>query len=462
MKFKLLIYILVFIGLNSYSQNKVFTLKGTIKNSPYQKVYLQNIKGDFIKIIDSTLVKNDCFQFNIKENSPIGMYTIVLNKKNHSFITVIFNNENIAFRSVFGHLLDSMIFIESKENILYYDNVKTIANTGKKNELLNSLLKQYDENNPFTKEIKKQIADIFYFQNKHIEDLMSKNPNTFFSKYLTANEQTIIPENIKENRIEYIKIHYFDKFDFNYIPLIYTDLVPNIIKNYLTFYESKTLSQLEQEQQYIKAVDLIITKSTINKEMNDFFTHQLLNYFSYGDYDIIGVYINETYLLKDQCESEGNKERIEIKEKIEKIRRVSIGKKAPEIAMINPVGKTLKLYDIHKEFIILVFWATWCPHCTSMLPDLKKIYNSLKSSSVEVLAIATDTDEAKWKKFVNEGNYNWINYCDAKGSNSPIFKDFNIIGTPTFFVLDKTKTIISKPTDLTELTQKLISLSLIK
>jgi peroxiredoxin len=225
-------------------------------------------------------------------------------------------------------------------------------------------------------------------------------------------------------------------------------------------YESKSLGRSDQEQQYIKAIEFLVAKSSQNAEMKDFFIKQLLQEFQFGDYDVIGAYINETYLLKDQCESDGTE--VAIKERIEKIRRVSVGKKAPEITMVNPLGKVLRLYEIPTNYVILVFWSTGCPHCTAMMPDLKRLYASIKNNSIEIVAIANDTDQKTWKDFITAGEYDWINYTDLKGRNSPILNDYNIVGTPTFFLLDKNKNILSKPNDIADLEQKLISLGLLK
>ncbi len=193
--------------------------------------------------------------------------------------------------------------------------------------------------------------------------------------------------------------------------------------------------------------------------MRAFVSTQLLNQFQYGDYDILGAYINEHYVVTETCET-GAKP-TDVTQRIDKIRRVAVGKNAPEITMIQETGDSLRLSAIAGDYTLVVFWATTCPHCTEMLPKLKKVYERRKSTTTKVLAISLDLDDTKWKDFNKAGNYSWISYCDHKGPAGPIVSDYNVTGTPSFFLLDKNKTIVAKPATIEDLTSTLTQLNLI-
>jgi len=109
----------------------------------------------------------------------------------------------------------------------------------------------------------------------------------------------------------------------------------------------------------------------------------------------------------------------------------------------------------------VLFWSSHCGHCTKMLPELSKIYKSQKSKQLEVVAISTEPKRQDWLAFLNHGDYNWINYLDADGYKSQTTKDYNIIGTPTFLLLDENKVIISKPNSIENLHTKLMELNLV-
>ena len=86
-----------------------------------------------------------------------------------------------------------------------------------------------------------------------------------------------------------------------------------------------------------------------------------------------------------------------------------------------------------------------------MLPELKNPYSRSKPGLLEVVAISIDTSEITLNNLLQSGNYSWINYSDFKGWAGRAASAYNISGTPTFFILDKSKKIISKPFDIEEL-----------
>jgi hypothetical protein len=60
-----------------------------------------------------------------------------------------------------------------------------------------------------------------------------------------------------------------------------------------------------------------------------------------------------------------------------------------------------------------------------------------------------------WEEASKRYNIQWINTCNLKGFESPVIKDYNIWQTPTFFLLDADKKIISRPVNTTRLDAEL-------
>jgi thiol-disulfide isomerase/thioredoxin len=177
----------------------------------------------------------------------------------------------------------------------------------------------------------------------------------------------------------------------------------------------------------------------------------------YGNYDIVGNYMSKFY---NDTPYSSTQTLQQIHEKLVDLKIVSIGTEAPQIKMTDYNGNPFLLSDISNNYTLLVFWSTYCSHCTEMLPSLKKLYDLRRNNSLEILAVSFDTDKKSWQDFLKNGGYSWINYSDLKGWESDIAATYKIKGTPTFILLDKNKRVIAKPATFEELARKLTTLNL--
>jgi thiol-disulfide isomerase/thioredoxin len=59
----------------------------------------------------------------------------------------------------------------------------------------------------------------------------------------------------------------------------------------------------------------------------------------------------------------------------------------------DSTGKKLTLSDYKGKWVLINFWATWCPPCLKEIPDLVSLYESRKD--VMVIGIAMDYQDRK-------------------------------------------------------------------
>ena len=132
-----------------------------------------------------------------------------------------------------------------------------------------------------------------------------------------------------------------------------------------------------------------------------------------------------------------------LKKEVDRIRPSLIGVKGHDLVMNTYNGVFVSLYDIKKEFTILYFWEPDCGHCKEATPKLKAYYDKAKNQGVEVFAICTQSDKAKWEKYIQENKLDWINGWDPQRTTNFDYY-YNVTATPGIFILDKNKKIIAK------------------
>lgn len=105
--------------------------------------------------------------------------------------------------------------------------------------------------------------------------------------------------------------------------------------------------------------------------------------------------------------------------KHEKSIKEMIGTNAPFFCKIGFDDTMVSLEKINKtDYILLDFWATWCPPCRASHPALINLYNKYQSHNFTIIGIAQDDNNKDgWKRAImQDAINNWYNILD--GSNA--------------------------------------------
>ena len=106
---------------------------------------------------------------------------------------------------------------------------------------------------------------------------------------------------------------------------------------------------------------------------------------------------------------------------------------APEFSVTTIRGETVSLNALAGKFVVLDFWATWCPPCRASVGELKELTRKYPHDRVVLVSVSADKEEDKWREFVAKKEMDWDQYRDPDGK---ILRTFGIHAFPTYIVID--------------------------
>ena len=317
--------------------------------------------------------------------------------------------------------------------------------------MLQLILARYPKEDEFyqlTKEnLVKEQEDYLYFVNVTAQE----NPKSFIAKYVRSAQLSMVESEIPvDKQLFYLRTHALDNVNFFDDALIYSDAFTNKTIEYLSYFRNPQLPLGLLEKEFIAAVDSLLHKAKLNEIVYKHIIEYLLDGFKKFGFDNVMNYIVENYVIKDDiCLDE--KLELALERRIRQSKNFKIGNIVPNIAIPDSLGSIIELNKINADKILILFYASWCPHCKSVLPQVYELYKNQKKKKIEVLAVSIDTARIDWLQFARNNNLDWINTSDLKGWDGKATTDYFIYATPTMLLVDKNKYLIAKPSSVDEL-----------
>ena len=112
---------------------------------------------------------------------------------------------------------------------------------------------------------------------------------------------------------------------------------------------------------------------------------------------------------------------------------LSTQKMAPPFTVTALDGSKFNLDAMGGRVVLIDFWATWCGPCNEELPHVKKIAKEFAGQPLVIISVSWDSDETKWKNFIDKNEMTWVQYRDADHHLSNLF---GINSIPHYFTID--------------------------
>lgn len=151
----------------------------------------------------------------------------------------------------------------------------------------------------------------------------------------------------------------------------------------------------------------------------------------------------ENALIKMKTDLPMHEYTIDLENRINSIKPLSIGAVAPDIELLSPEGELIKLSSLRGKVVLIDFWASWCGPCRKENPNVVKVYKKYNHKGFEIFGVSLDNNKELWKSAIAKDELTWVHVSDLKGWQSSAAALYKVTGIPKTILLDKKGRILA-------------------
>ncbi|RZF60090.1 TlpA family protein disulfide reductase [Sphingobacterium corticibacterium] len=140
---------------------------------------------------------------------------------------------------------------------------------------------------------------------------------------------------------------------------------------------------------------------------------------------------------------------------LKRLENSSIGKKAPAITQLTPEGEPFSLSDLRSKYVLIEFWASWCPDCRRENPNLVKTYAEFKDKNFEILGVSFDRKLEDWVAAIEKEKLTWKHISDLQSWQNAAGTLYGVRAIPQNILVDPEGIIVARNIRGEELNTKL-------
>ena len=112
-----------------------------------------------------------------------------------------------------------------------------------------------------------------------------------------------------------------------------------------------------------------------------------------------------------------------------------IGKAAPDAVLTKTDGTSAGIIGEQQgKKEILVFWATWCPHCYEDLGNINDNLSSVEKKGIKIILVDIGETKEDVKDYFNRRQMKLTSFIDEEGA---LQDTYHLIGVPTLVFIDE-------------------------
>ncbi|MBO0934675.1 TlpA family protein disulfide reductase [Fibrella aquatilis] len=388
---------------------------------------------------------------------PGGLY-MVIGPKNKRLELILFGDSaatdkplvmpRFSFETDTTSLVAKMTVSGSPDNEAFYAYQQQMLTFG--NEAQGIELQMRFRSDQVSKiSLRREMTELQRKARIYQQQFLVKNSTPVVSKLLSMMGDPTVPAAPKKAngkvdstfQYRYYKAHYWDNIDFGDERLVRTPIFQRKIDRYLQELTAPVVDSL------ITSADLIVNKARANREVLSYAIWYITSQYERPRLmgtDGLFVHMAENYYLSGVMPAADPATVDNIRKRVETIKPLLIGKSFPALAVSDTLRQPIDLKQVNADYTVLFFYDPTCTHCRASIPTLAQFAQDSTAKGVQFCAIAVDNSPDAWQKFIREfGIQRWVNGYDFT-FRTDYRRQYDVIKTPTVYVLDKDRTIIAR------------------
>ncbi len=270
--------------------------------------------------------------------------------------------------------------------------------------------------------------------------------------FIPALAPAMLPQ---EQKMEYMREHYWDKFDFadtTFVNQIDSTKMLTAFAVYATGYIPDSLAY--------KYMPRLMQRASTSKRMYTYFLMLAEGVLHDPNSPLRN---DEKYIpiLESAVQSSwlDEYERMPYEYDLEIARQNRIGRIANDITYTLASGRTATLHNIKADYTLIFISNPGCPMCREVKEQITTspmLQELIERKELKVLVIYPDTDLEAWREHLQDYPASWINGYDA---DQRIEKErlYDLKAIPALYLLDKQKRVMAKDCTDVAYIEKLLS-----
>ena len=145
----------------------------------------------------------------------------------------------------------------------------------------------------------------------------------------------------------------------------------------------------------------------------------------------------------------------QIESMIARMENVQVGSIAPDFTLPDVDGNQVSLSSFRGKYVLVDFWAAWCPDCRKENPNIVAAWEKFKDKNFAVLGVSLDRNRDQWLAAIEKDNLAWTQVSDLKYWSSDAAVLYCIRWIPMSYLIDPEGKIVAIGLEGEELHKKL-------